>query len=302
MDEARPASVPPPVRRSIHLFDLDDTLIRTSARVLVRDPAGALLRALSTAEFTAYRAVPGEILDFSEFSDLGILSRGIVVRYTRTIIDTILAYGTRSEFGILTARADKKMHAPFLIRLFRSLFGVRLANEFIFAVSDTRFSGYKDRRVGPGGVPFSSLSVSQRKALVIAEDLVGRGFNDISFYDDSRANLESFKVMRQAFPHVAYRPHFIDPTWAARLEEFSASAAERKTLIKGAGSVRILLDHHWKGAGDRETALAGLLEGRHIRLDTVPVWVCYEEGKFCLRKSVEEEAGGGRREAGERSE
>lgn len=285
MDEARTESVPPLPRKSIHLFDLDDTLIRTSARVLVRDAEGRLLRALSTSEFTAYRASPGEALDFGEFSDLGILSRGIVVRYTRTIIDTILAHGTRSEFGILTARADKKMHAPFLIRLFRSLFGVRLANEFIFAVSDERFSGYKDRRVGPGGVPFSRLSVSQRKALVIAEDLVGRGFNDISFYDDSRANLESFKVMRQAFPHVAYRPHFIDPTWGGRLEEFLASASERKTLIKGAGSVRILLEHHSRPAPEPESALRDLMDGRPIRLDTGPVWICYEDGKFCLRKS-----------------
>jgi hypothetical protein len=285
MDEARPANVGIPPRRSIHLFDLDDTLIRTSARVLVRDEAGNLLRALSTGEFTGYRAGPGEVFDFAEFSDLGILSRGIVVRYTRAIIDTILAYGTRSEFGILTARADKKMHAPFLIRLFRSLFGVRLANEFIFAVSDLRFSGYKDKRVGPGGAPFSKLSVSQRKALVIAEDLVGRGFNDISFYDDCRANLESFKVMREAFPNVTYRPHFIDPTWSARLEEFLASPADRKTLIKGAGSVRILLEHHSRRAGDAEAALRGLQSGTPLRLDTMPVWICYQDGKYSLRKS-----------------
>ncbi len=261
-------------------------MIRTSARVLVRDGQGNLLRALSTGEFTTYQAAPGEVLDFGEFSDLGILSRGIVVRYTRTIIDTILAHGTRSEFGILTARADKKLHAPFLIRLFRSLFGVRLANELIFAVSDQRFSGYKDRRLGPEGVPFSRLSVSRRKALVIAEDLVGRGFNDISFYDDSRANLESFKVMRQAYPHVTYRPHYIDPTWAGRLEEFLASSAERKTLIKGAGSVRILLEHHTRGTIGPETALRELVDGRPIRLDTGPVWICCEDGKFCLRKSL----------------
>jgi hypothetical protein len=288
MDEARSASVPPLPRRSIHLFDLDDTLIRTSARVLVRDAQGNLLRALSTAEFTEYRAAPEEVLDFGEFSDLGILSRGIVVRYTRSIIDTILAHGTRSEFGILTARADKKMHAPFLIRLFRSLFRVKLANEFIFAVSDTRFSEYKDRLVGPEGMPFSRLSVSQRKALVIAEDLVGRGFNDISFYDDSRANLDSFKVMRQAFPHVTYRPHFIDPTWGGRLDEFMASAADRKTLIKGAGSVKILLEHHSQRKDATDAALLELRDGRPIRLDTRPVWICYADGKFSLRKTLPE--------------
>lgn len=284
MDDA-PASVPPAPRKSIHLFDLDDTLIRTEAKVLVRDPQGSLLKALSPADFTGYRASAGETLDFAEFSDPGILSRGVVVRYTRTIIDTILAHGTRSEFGILTARGDKNLHAPFLIRLFRSLFGVRLAREFIFAVSDARFSGYKDRGAGPGEVPFSRLSVSQRKALVIAEDLVGRGFNDISFYDDSRANLDSFKVMRRAFPHVIYRPHFIDPTWTARLDEFMAAPAERKVLVKGAGSVKILVEHHARRAGSYESVLRDLESGLPVGLDSVPVWICLEKGRFCLRKS-----------------
>jgi hypothetical protein len=271
MDDATEASAPlPRERRSIHLFDLDDTLIHTDARVLVRDRAGSLIRALSTAEFTGYAAGPDEVLDFTEFSDLGILSRGIVVRYTR--------YGTRSEFGILTARADKKLHAPFLIRLFRSLFGVRLANEYIFAVSDARFSGYKDR-AADSGLPFSKLSVSQRKALVIAEDLVGRGFNDISFYDDS------FKVMRQAYPHVTYRPHFIDPTWKARLQEFLNTGKERKPLIKGATSVKILLEHHTRWGLDHEPAMLNLLEGKPIRLDTLPVEIAYEDGKFVLRRA-----------------
>ncbi|HKP96078.1 MAG TPA: hypothetical protein VJ385_10005 [Fibrobacteria bacterium] len=273
-------------RKSIHLFDLDDTLIRTEARVLVRDSQGGLLRALAPAEFTDYRPAPGEVFDFREFSDPGILSRGIMVKYTKTIIDTILKYGTHSEFGILTARADKKLHAPFLIRLFRSIFGVRLSNELIFAVSDRRFSGYKDRGITAGSAPFSSLSVSQRKAMVIAQDLVGRGFNDISFYDDSRENLDSFKVMRQAFPHVVYKPHFIDPTWKARLGEFWESGSQSKALIKGANSARIILEHHSRYGADAHSPLRILLEGTPIRLDTVPVWLVCEEGKFYLRRSA----------------
>lgn len=279
-------------RKSIHLFDLDDTLIRTEARVHVRNGSGTLLKSLSPSEFTLYRPVSGEVLDFSEFSDLGILSRGIIVKYTKSIIETILRYGTRSDFGILTARSDKKLHAPFLIRLFRSLFGVRLSNELIFAVSDARFSGYKDRgarlkeSVGiEPPIPFAKLSVSQRKALVIAEDLVGRGYNDISFYDDSRENLESFKVMRQAFPHVVYKPHFIDPTWAARLEEFRLSGSGSKSLIKGASSVRIILEHHGERAVDLNSAMRALEAGRAVKLESVPVWLVLEGGKFYLRSS-----------------
>lgn len=279
-----PADTP---RKSIHLFDLDDTLIQTAARVRVLDASGAPVRSLSPAEFTAYRPGPGETFDFREFSDLGILSRGIVVKYTKGIIDSILRYGTRSHFGILTARSDKRLHAPFLIRLFRSLFGVRLLKAHIFAVSDARFAAHKDRSraalaAGSAGPDFASLSVAQRKALVIAEDLVGRGFNDISFYDDSRENLESFKVLREAFPHVVYKPHFIDPTWKARIGEFVESGRDRKCLIKGLGSVRIILEHHSRYAGDHAAAVALLSGGTALPLETHPLWLVHEGGRYYL--------------------
>lgn len=272
----------PTPRKSIHLFDLDDTLIQTSARVLVVGEGGRLLKSLSPAEFTGYRPAPGEAFDFREFSDLGILSRGIVVKYTKGIIDTIVRFGTRSHFGILTARSDKKLHAPFLIRLFRSLFGIRLAKEHIFAVSDLRFAGYKDRRVERS---FSTLSIAQRKALVIAEDLVERGFNDISFYDDSRENLESFKVLREAYPHVTYKPHFIDPTWKARIGEFMDSEAPRKCLIKGLGSVRIILEHHSRYPGNPNPAVQDLHAGKAVPLETCPLWLIYEAERYYLVKA-----------------
>jgi hypothetical protein len=207
------------------------------------------------------------------------------VRYTKSIIDSILRYGTRSHFGVLTARSDKKLHAPFLIRLFRSLFGVRLAKEHIFAVSDARFAIYKDRGAAGRPGPFASLSVAQRKALVIAEDLVGRGFNDISFYDDSRENLDSFKVMRQAYPHVIYKPHFIDPTWKARIREFLESGAERKCLIKGLGSVRIILEHHSRHGPYHEPALSALRDGDAVPLETCPLWLRCRDGRYYLERS-----------------
>ncbi len=278
-------------RKSIHLFDLDDTLITTSARIWVVDGDGKPIKSLLPAEFTGYRPKMDEAFDFHEFSDLGILSRGIVVKYTKSIIDAILKHGTRSYFGILTARPEKNLHAAFLIRLFRSLFGIQLAKEHIFAVSDERFAAYKDKSFQDFGsdpsLPsgrFSSLSVAQRKALVIAQDLVGRGFNDISFYDDSRENLNSFKVLVEAYPHVVYKPHFIDPTWAHRLAEFWESNIESKLLIRGAGSVRILLEHHAFVDQNLEEALSTLQNGTAIPLNTYPIFLVFENGKYFLRR------------------
>jgi hypothetical protein len=116
---------------------------------------------------------------------------------------------------------------------------------------------------------------------------VGRGFNDISFYDDSRENLDSFKVMRQAFPHVVYKPHFIDPTWTARLGEFRDSGAESKALIKGLSSVRIILEHHSRYRTDQREAMRLLESGAPLALDSVPVHVVQAEGRFFLRRAPE---------------
>ena len=279
------------LRKSIHLFDLDDTLITTEARVWVKHKDGKAKQALTPAEFSLYRTLPGETFDFQEFSDLGILSRGIVVKYTKTIIDTILKHGTKSQFGILTARADKKLQAPFLIRLFRSLFEIHLAKEHIFAISDQRFTSYKDsarekfyQSTSLLSGRFSNLSVAERKALVIAEDLVGRGFNDISFYDDSRENLNSFKVLREAYPEVVYKPHFIDPTWKARLSEFLESKLETKLLIKGESSIRIILEHHSNFGNRHADTMLRLLEGQSIPLETYPIVIVKESNRFYLQR------------------
>src|SRR5690606_36712844 len=85
----------------------------------------------------------GERYDFRDFGNVAILARGEPVGYTRSIIEALLRNGTRSDFGILTARGDKRLHAPFLIRLFRGLFGVTLRNSLVFNLSDERFLRHK---------------------------------------------------------------------------------------------------------------------------------------------------------------
>ncbi len=273
-------------RKSIHVFDLDDTLIRTEAKIRVRGEEERE-RALTPAEFTTYALLPGEAFDFRDFADVGILARGIVLKYTRAIIDTIVGHGTKSDFGILTARGDKKLHAPFLIRLFAALFGIRLRNSLIFNLSDERFLRHKEGVDLPdsfGGRKFSALSIPERKALVIAQDLMLKGFNDISLYDDSRENLASFKKILHAFPGVAYKPHFIDPTWKVRLEEFRQSGSMKKALIRGKESARILLENHSRFRDDVEAGIRELEGEGKVELEGGAA-VVREGEKYLLMKS-----------------
>jgi hypothetical protein len=277
-------------RRSIHVFDLDDTLIQTAAKVRVMGAGGVELRSLTPAEFTTYALGEGEAFDFRDFGNVSILAKGVFIGYTRTIIETLLKQGTRSDFGILTARGDKRLHAPFLIRLFDGLFGIRLKNSLIFNLSDDRFLRHKDGRDLPeslreafSGRTFSKLSVPERKALVIGQDLAARGYNDVSLFDDSRENLAAFKVIHKAFPQITYKPHFIDPTWAARLEEFRQSGKPRKALTSGRASALILLEHHSRYRENPGAGLRALQERGAVSLEGGLRLVC-AEGKYALER------------------
>lgn len=282
-------------RKGIHLFDLDDTLIQTQARILVLDNGGKNLRSLSTEAFTIDRLAAGERYDFAEFSDVGILSRGLPIRYTAEIIRHILKHGTQSDFGILTARGDKHLHAPFLIRFFSHAFGVVLKKGLIFTVSDARFMRFHDRYSEPdlqqGGEglassprSFSEATVSEKKALVVIRHLVKRGYNPIRLYDDSPDNLHAFKALSAQFPGIDFEAHRIDPTWRGRLADFMASDKNQKALTRGEVSAKLILEHQGKAPVDQE--MERLHRDGKIDLNWPGLELVFVEGKYRLRKSI----------------
>ena len=153
--------------------------------------------------------------------------------------------------------------------MFAALFGIRLKNALIFALSDDRFLRHKEKSDLPEpfqGKRFTQLGIPERKALVIAQDLVSRGYNDISLYDDSRENLNAFKIICKAFPEIVYKSHFIDPTWKVRLEEFKVSELRQKTLTSGRKSAELILENHSRSGKDPEAGLKILDEGGEVSL------------------------------------
>ena len=53
-------------RKTLHVYDFDDTLVKTETSVYVVDNKGNK-RALSSHEFATHKLQPGEKYDFSEF-------------------------------------------------------------------------------------------------------------------------------------------------------------------------------------------------------------------------------------------
>jgi hypothetical protein len=101
--------------RTLNVWDIDDTLGKTSARVNVMKD-GKTIKVLEPGEFNSYKLKAGEEFEFSQFRS------GKVFRDTFKPISTVLDrardivmnQSENSDSIILTARADFEDHKEFL--------------------------------------------------------------------------------------------------------------------------------------------------------------------------------------------
>ena len=90
-------------------------------------------------------------------------------------------------------------------------------------------------------------------------------------------------MIGKAFPGITYRPHFIDPNWTARLQEFRNGDKPRKPLTSGRASALLLLQHHSRYAENPEAGLRALQERGVVSLPG-GVRLAYADGKYALEK------------------
>ena len=165
----------------ILVFDLDDTLVITDAKIKVCDKKTGECFALTPEEFNAYEKQPDHELDFDDFKSLEIMKAGKLIEYYLKIFKE--AYRSRLAVGIVTARDDRDMIWKWL----REHVGFRIDKDLIFAVNDPVHK-YK------GGI-------SDRKKAAF-KDLIDMGYNDLQFYDDDDANLRLVKSLEDEYEGI----------------------------------------------------------------------------------------------------
>ena len=146
------------------VFDFDDTLAITSARVIIRNSMSVAYKSVSSLEFPVYKLGNGESFDFSEFRDDAFVKNAdpkFLMNLARE------GYMEGHSVFILTARQNTVAAA---INVWLMSHGVH-ATEIHCVGSD-------------GDIP-----VSKKKILM---DIVSR-FDKTYFYDDSEANISIFK-------------------------------------------------------------------------------------------------------------
>lgn len=163
------------VSNKIILFDLDDTIIHTTAEIMiVKD--GKVIRKISNTEFNNYELKSGESFDFTEFDDPKILASSRFTKYWDTLKRE---YNKGTHVGILTARSDCYMIKDFLLKN-----GIRIKDELVMAINDPKL-GLKG-------------NIQQKKAAAI-KILANAGYNTFIFFDDNEGNLDAAKKLETLY-------------------------------------------------------------------------------------------------------
>lgn len=163
---------------SITIFDIDDTLVLTDAKIKVHDPKTGKNYELSPKEFNEYKADPHHVLDFSDFKNPDILKAGKVIDWVMNVLKKTLQ--VERAVGVITARDSRDLIIDFLKHN-----GVDINPDFIFAVND-QGSGF-------------SGSIAKRKQQAF-ERFIDMGFRNFKFYDDDIENLKLAKELEGKYP------------------------------------------------------------------------------------------------------
>ena len=177
---------------NINIFDVDDTLTVTDAKIKVTDNKNGTEYELTPKEFNEYQSKPHHELDFSDFANPDILKAGKIIDWVFDILKGTMKKGKR--VGIITARGDAQMIYDFLIH-----HGVDVNPKYIFAINDPKqnFTG-------------NNIALKKKQAF---KRLMAMGFNDFTFFDDDKENIKLAKELSKEDPSIKMKTRLIRQRW-----------------------------------------------------------------------------------------
>lgn len=174
---------------ALTIWDIDDTLFETSAKVIVRKADGSEVH-LTSAEWNAYKKEPGDEIDFSQFKDSKLFhdtSKPIknMWKTAKRVLENI---GKRpgSRMVIVTARGDFDDRDLFLNTFEKH--GMDMSKVHVYRA---------------GNMP--SGSSAERKKVIIREILDAGDYTEVRLFDDHEQNLRAFLELKLEFPELAFK-------------------------------------------------------------------------------------------------
>lgn len=184
---------------SLHVFDIDDTLFHTTAKIHVKNDKGETVEKLSNAEFNDHHLPTGHSYDFNEFSssekfhDESKPIHGMLNKLKAIHNNITMKPHSNSKIIMNTARADFDDKDKFL-DTFRK-HGVDIDNIHVHRA---------------GNIPGNDLPAA-KKVTIIKKYLEKNPLGSVHMYDDSHTNLKHFVNMKQEHPDVDFHAWHVKP-------------------------------------------------------------------------------------------
>ena len=176
---------------ALTIFDIDDTLMKTSATVMVKKPDGTS-RELSAAEFNQYQLQPDEEFDFKQFKDAKLFrsTSKPIENLWSTAQEILSSIGKRSgsRVVIVTARSDMDDKDEFL-QTFRD-HGLDIGKIHVFRAGN-----------------LNTGNSAENKKIIIRKLLSNGQFTETRLFDDHIDNLRAFLSLKEEFPDITFEAY-----------------------------------------------------------------------------------------------
>jgi len=180
--------------KGLTIFDIDDTMFTTKARVLVKNTKGGKPIPLTPQMFNSYKLKKGEYYDYGEFKSSKIFFKtaipiGKMIAKAKAIIRNATAKG--SKVIIVTARSDMDDRDLF-IRTFEE-HGIPMDNVYV-------------ERAGN----MSNKSSAAAKQIIFRKYLQTDNYARIRLFDDHMENLTALLDLKREFPNVSFEAYLVN--------------------------------------------------------------------------------------------
>lgn len=177
--------------KSLYVFDIDDTLFRTSARARVVNTKGQV-QYLSSKDLKNYKFSTDETICFTEFRDSKKFAEESkpIEPMIKIAQGCIKKTAEGSKTILLTARADLDCKTRFLEYLNSS--GLDTNNIYV-------------ERAGN----LSNLKTSEAKKLIISNYLKSEQYKKAYLFDDSIENILRFAELQTWFSNIKFHPTLV---------------------------------------------------------------------------------------------
>jgi len=183
------------------IFDIDDTLFNTTAKVAVVKN-GRVVRQLTSQQFNSYQLNLGEKFDFSQFADSDKFFR------ESTPISKMF-----NKAKAIVRNVQNKPNSKVVIITARNNFQDK--NKFLATFRKYGFDIDKVRIERAGRIE-GEMIPAFKKAIIIRNYLNTKAFSRVRLFDDSMSNLREFLKLKKEFPNVMFEAFFANPDGSVR--------------------------------------------------------------------------------------